>query len=95
MASVLPQTQTHFSGATDPMKVTVEMTSEEFAVFSKNQIHFIVDNQTPFVLESNSTTFADWGDFASGPKTVHFLLQNKLSKIVFCAEILAGESFHQ
>lgn len=37
---------------------------------SKNQIHFVVDNQTPFTLNAESTTFADWGDFASGPKTV-------------------------
>ena len=58
--------------AAETVKVTVEMTPEEFIMFSKNQIHFAMDNQTPFVLNPNSTTFADWGDFASGPTTVSF-----------------------
>ncbi|KAF5987880.1 hypothetical protein FCOIX_772 [Fusarium coicis] len=37
---------------------------------TKNQILFSVDNQTPFTLVPNPTTFSDWGDFAVGPTTV-------------------------
>ncbi|KAF5693606.1 hypothetical protein FDENT_1838 [Fusarium denticulatum] len=37
---------------------------------TKNQILFSVDNQTPFTLVPNPTTFSDWGDFAAGPTTV-------------------------
>ena len=62
--------------AAETMNVTVDMTPAEFEMFSKNQIHFAVDNQTPFTLNPNSTTFADWGDFASGPKTVSLFQGN-------------------
>ncbi|SCN70541.1 uncharacterized protein FFE2_02031 [Fusarium fujikuroi] len=37
---------------------------------TKNQILFSVDNQTPFTLVPNPTTFSDWGDFAAGPTTL-------------------------
>ncbi|KAF2799550.1 hypothetical protein K505DRAFT_370866 [Melanomma pulvis-pyrius CBS 109.77] len=36
----------------------------------RNQIFFLVDNQTPFTLIPNSTTFSDWGDFMSGPTSI-------------------------
>ncbi|KAG9495026.1 hypothetical protein J7337_013255 [Fusarium musae] len=39
---------------------------------TKNQILFSVDNQTPFTLVPNPTTFSDWGDFAAGPTSVSF-----------------------
>lgn len=38
--------------------------------YNKNQIFFSVDNQTPFTLVPNPTTFSDWGDFGAGPTTV-------------------------
>ncbi|KAL7756740.1 hypothetical protein ACKLNR_013733 [Fusarium oxysporum f. sp. zingiberi] len=38
--------------------------------YNKNQIFFSVDNQTPFTLVPNPTTFSDWGDFGAGPTTI-------------------------
>ncbi|KAF4499517.1 hypothetical protein FAGAP_4307 [Fusarium agapanthi] len=37
---------------------------------TKTQILLSVDNQTPFTLVPNPTTFSDWGDFTAGPTTV-------------------------
>ncbi|KEZ43359.1 hypothetical protein SAPIO_CDS4819 [Scedosporium apiospermum] len=38
---------------------------------SRNQIDFVVDNETDYELKAESTVFADWGDFSRYPSTVH------------------------
>jgi len=37
---------------------------------SRNQIDFVVDNETDYELKAESTVFADWGDFSRYPSTV-------------------------
>lgn len=56
--------------ASNRVLVTVEVPEDDVHIMSKNQIHFKIDNQTPFTLSPMTTTFADWGDFTSGPTTV-------------------------
>ncbi len=60
------------NAVTETLKDTVKTTPAKFAKFSRNQIHFVADNQTSFSLTPNPTTFLDDGYFASGPAAVGF-----------------------
>ncbi|KAI1213333.1 uncharacterized protein F4807DRAFT_260946 [Annulohypoxylon truncatum] len=46
-----------------------EQEGENIGAFSRNQIKFLVENQTAFELEAEGC-FADWGDFAEPPSTI-------------------------
>ena len=93
MASYEPATTGN--AVAETLKDTVKTTPVKSAKFSKNQIHFVADNQTSFSLTPNPTTFLDEGYFASDPATVGFFpCQEADGRNFPWVDIKLGRTFH-